>query len=172
MNRLTVTFLLSLLASGVANAQTSGFYIGASFLDAETDWLSETDDDSGFEARLGFAFDDNFSMEASYVDLGTVTLPAVSDAGGKADTDGYTASALWSLPISSFNLIGKIGYLWAETDGHIGTISGPVKVSSDEDELFVGAGISYEFSDNFEIRLEYNRSDNFNWASAGINFHF
>jgi opacity protein-like surface antigen len=172
MKRYFFVGLFGLLACSASSAQSTGFYAGASYLDTETEWRGESDDDSGFEARLGYTLDQNFSLELAYVDLGTVKLPEISDAGGAADTDGFSFSALGSYPIGSFNLIGKLGYLWAETDGYLGSIAGPIKFDSDENGLLLGVGLSYDLSESFDVRLEYNDSDDFNWISIGLNFHF
>jgi len=164
--------LLGLLTAGVAHAQAAGFYVGGSYLDAETEWLSETDDDSGYEVRAGYMLDENFSLEVSYFDLGTVKLPEIPDAGGKAETDGYAASVLGSYPIGALHLTGKIGYLWAETDGFVGSVLGPRGFETDENELLLGVGLSFDLTDNFAIRLEYNESDHFNWAGLGVDYRF
>ena len=172
MNKCLVFGLLSLLTTTLANAQTSDFYIGASYLDAETELLGETDDDSGFEARIGYAFDEHFSIEANYLDLGSVELPEIQDGGGSADTEGYAATILGIYPLGGINLIGKIGYLWMETEGQLGSIAGPIDYSSDENELMFGAGISYNITDRLEVKLVYNESQNFNWSSVGLNYQF
>jgi len=68
--------------------------------------------------------------------------------------------------------MGEIGYIWAETEGYLGSIAGPVESDTNENELLLGMGFSYELTDNFDIRLEYNESDHFNWTWIGLNFGF
>ncbi|NQV71088.1 MAG: porin family protein [Pseudohongiella sp.] len=172
MNKCIVLGLLGLLTTTLANAQSSGFYIGASYLNAETELLRETDNDSGFEARLGYSLDEHFSVEANYLDLGSINLPEFQDAGGSADTDGFAVTALGIYPMGRIHLIGKIGYLWLETEGQLGSIAGPINYSSDESELMFGAGLSYNITDRIEVKLEYNESQHFNWSSLGINYRF
>ena len=172
MNKCLFLGLLSLLTATATNAQTSDFYIGASYLNSEIELLREADDDSGFEARVGYAFDEHFSIEVNYLDLGTIDLPEIQDGGGSADTDGYAATVLGVYPLGRINLIGKIGHLWMETEGQLGSIAGPIDYSSDESEFMFGAGISFDFTDRIEVKLEYNESQNFNWSSVGLNYQF
>ena len=166
----TITLaLFALLGSATAQAQVTNFYLGASWLDTEPEWMSTSDSDTGFEARLGYTLNPVLAIEASYLDLGTVNLPQFPDAGGAADTDAYTLSGLLSFPIGNLSLFGKAGYLWAETDGYYGTIAGPRPSNVDEKEVLLGAGINFEITNSLEIRLEYNESDHYNWAGLGLN---
>ncbi len=170
MRKFLLLGLLTLAFSSTAQAQ--GFYLGASYLGAETQWQGEKEYDGGLEARLGYSFNSLLAIEASYLELGTVTLPDFVDGGGAADTDGYTLSAVATLPIGNLNLFGKAGYLWSDTDGVYGTIAGPVRSNIEENELYFGAGIGFEIFNTFELRLEVNKSDDFDWAGVGVNLRF
>ena len=161
--------LFALFCSATAHAQLTDFYLGASWLDTEPEWMASKDSDTGFEARIGYTLNPVFAIEASYLDLGTVNLPNFVDAGGAAETDAYTLSGLLSFPIGNLSLFGKLGYLWAETDGEYNTIAGPRFSNIDEKEVLFGAGIGFEVTDSLEIRLEYNESDHYNWAGLGLN---
>lgn len=164
--------LLTLVSSMEAQAQLTGFYVGASYLDTQPQWLSHSDDDNGLEARVGYSLNSLFAFEASYLELGTVNLPNFPDAGGSADTEAYTVSGVVSFPLGNLSLIGKAGYMWSQTDGYFGTIAGPMRSEIDEGELFFGAGIGFEITNNLDIRLEYNEADPFNWAGLGLNIRF
>lgn len=164
--------LAALFASAPTQAQLTNFYAGASWLDTEPEWMATTDSDTGFEARLGYMLNPVMALEASYLDIGTVNLPQFPDAGGSAETDAYSVSGLLLFPIGNLSVFGKLGYLWSETDGEYGTIAGPRAANSEESEVLLGAGLSFEITDAVELRLEYNESDHFNWAGLGLNLHF
>ena len=153
-------------------AEETKYYFGASYLRAETVLMGETDKDSGFEARLGYIVNNSFSLEASYVDLGTLEFPKIADAGGSVESNGYSFAALGVYPISDFNLTGKVGYLWWDSDGYLGSIAGPRAFNADGGDLLIGGGLSYVFTENIEIKVEYNDSVQFNWVSLGVNYHF
>ena len=172
MKKIISSFLFCLLVTASVYAEEPKYYFGASYLIAEADLMGETDNDSGFEARFGYILNKNFSFEASYLDLGTLELPNFQDSGGSVETDGYSIAALGIYPIGAFNLIGKVGYLWWDSEGTLGSIAGPVEVSSDGSDLIIGGGLSYIFTERIEIKIEYNNSQQFNWGSIGINYRF
>lgn len=175
MNRLVAVKLLVLgilLWGFSVSAHAQGFYIGASYLGAETEWMGEREYDAGLEARLGYSFNSLLAIEATYLDLGTVTLPDFVDAGGSADTDAYSLAAVATIPLGNLNFFGKAGYLRTETDGVFGTIAGPRQSNIKQDEMFIGGGIGFEIFDTFELRLELNKSDDFDWAGVGVNLRF
>lgn len=172
MKKAVVIGLFALISSMGAQAQITGFYVGASYLDTQPEWLSHSGNDNGLEARVGYSLNSLFAFEASYLELGTVNLPQFPDAGGSADTEAYTVSGVVSFPLGNLSLFGKAGYMWSETDGYFGTIAGPMRSEVDNTELFFGAGIGFEITNNFDVRLEYNEADPFNWAGIGLNIRF
>ena len=172
MKKYSYLLLSCLFTTTAVFAENTNFYIGASYLDAETDLLANSDKDSGFEARIGYVLNSNFSFEANYLDLGQLKLPAFPDAGGSVQTDGYGLGVLGIYPSGNFNLIGKLGYFWWDSAGTLGSIAGPVKYTAEDSEVIYGVGLSYNVSDNIELRTDYNDSQQFNWASLGLNFRY
>lgn len=174
MNKLWTSVWLGLLLSFPAAvlAGPPGFYVGASIQSVDAEFRQDDDTDSGWEARLGFALTKNLAVEATYSDLGEVVLPAFPDAGGSVETDALIASAVVKLPLGLFSLVGRGGVLAWDRDGELGSIAGPVSFSDDGFDLVLGAGISFELTDELEIRADYNDADDFSWFAAGINYHF
>ncbi len=172
MKKKIVVIILSLFATASASAAAPRYYWGISYINAETEFMGETDEDSGFEARFGYVLNEYFSLEAGYLDLGTMELPSSQDGGGSFETDGYGISVLGTYPINNFNLVGKIGNLWWESEGLLGSIAGPVSYSNDGADLIYGVGLSYGINDYIDIKVEFNDSEDFNWSSLGINYRF
>lgn len=164
--------LLNLLASTFVFAEGATFYLGASYLDAESSVNEAKDNDSGAQVTLGYAFNSNLSFEASYLDFGTLELPLYADAGGSIDNDGYSISALGVYLVNNFKVIGKAGYLWWEADGVLGSIAGPVQYAADGSEFILGVGLAYKINESFEIKIEYSKTEHFNWSLLGINYYF
>ena len=164
--------LLSLVLINYSYANDTGYHLGVSYLNSEHEFMGEDDNDSGLEVRFGYSLNKNIFFEASYLDLGTVELPSNPDAGGAFDNDGYSLSAIGVYPVGDFNLIGKVGYLWWESEGSLGSIAGPIGYSSSGYDLLLGVGLSFNVNDRFELKIDYNDSQEFNWVSIGFNYHF
>ncbi|WP_254275947.1 outer membrane beta-barrel protein [Halomonas sp. 3H] len=182
MKRLIATAALATLVATPALAQSyqynpdEGPYVGAglgySKLDNDTlDWLgsigANTDDsDTGYKLFVGYQFNPNFAIEASYVDFGDFTA---SGAGGgdsaelKLGVDGFTAALVGKLPIQNgFSVFGKLGLIaWdgdlslnANIDGESYRESG----GEDGTDPYYGIGAEYEV-ERVIIRAEFERYD-------------
>lgn len=172
MNKSIKFLLIYLCLTGSVSAEEASYYIAASYLNAETNLIGNTDKDPGYEARLGYTLNEKLSFEASYLDFGTHALPVIPDSGGSIQADGFSLSAVGLLPIRNINVIGKIGYLWWDSKGTLGSIAGPVPVTYSGSDIIIGGGLSYRFSKNIELKIEYNNSQEFKWSSVGVNFYF
>lgn len=172
MKKWIIAILLGLFSSALSHADTPLYYAGVSYLNAETSFMGESDDDSGLEARFGYTLSEYLSLEISYLDLGAIELPNFPDAGGSVDTDGYAFTVLGTYPMNDFTLIGKAGNLWWDTEGSLGSIAGPISYAKNGNDLLFGAGVSYKLTDNVKVKVEFNDSQDFNWSVLGIDFTF
>lgn len=126
-----------------------GLYLGANYgyLKVKDDEFE--DDQDSYQIILGGDFNPYFGIEGSFIDFGNY--------GGnlaKADTDGFTLAAKFSLPLTDFiSLHARGGQLWWNTDYSVLGF----KNSADGEELFWGLGASFYLTDNFAITLDYNR---------------
>lgn len=186
MKRLATTAAIStlaLLASTSALAQGyqydphAGFYLGAgvgnAMLDNDTfDLLDDnganTDDsDTAYKMFAGYDFNENFSLEASYVDFGDFTASGIINgepANGDISTDGFGIGLVGRLPIQSgFSIHAKVGmFAWdgeakatyTNASNDRVTLSG----ASDGTDPFYGVGAEYVL-DRVMIRGEYERYD-------------
>jgi OOP family OmpA-OmpF porin len=179
------TALLLSLLGGAAHAQTQGWYIGVGAGQSKANnagscsdlsglfdpgfSCTSNDSDTGWKLFGGYAFNRNFALEASYVDLGNfkisasgsiTAIPATANGSNKAS--GFSFDALGTLPITEeFGLIGRIGvFAWTLDATASATAGGNSATVSDKPtgtSLDFGAGVKYDFNNRVGARLEYQR---------------
>ena len=133
--------------------------------------LSVDDTGTGIKLFGGYQFSRNFSVEGGYTDLGkfrvtrNVTAPTAGALTANIKSSGFHLDAVGTLPLQGgFSLLGKVGGIYATTrtsgafSGGLGTFSGQGKRHAWDWKWGVGA--SYEFAQNFGLRLEYENINN------------
>lgn len=164
-----------------AEASASGLFVGGSvgtaFVDENLDGSQFNADSNAFQVFGGYEFTDNFGVEVSYLDLGT--FKDTFDVAGElvkvtANADGFTLAAFGRLPLSErFSVHAKAGvFFW---DGQSST-AGITENDPGDQNPFIGAGVSYDLSDNARLSLgaDYYDMDDAQplVASVGIAFRF
>lgn len=175
---------LALMAAPLAMAQDAGWYAGgnigqsnANIDDARitsgllgsglvTGPINDNQRDLGFKLFGGYQYNQYFSVEAGYFDLGrfgfsTTTTPA-GTLNGDIRLKGLNLDAVGTLPITEkFSAIGRIGVAYARAKDHFAG-TGAVNVldpnpSSRDTNLKVGLGVQYAFTDALSVRAEIER---------------
>lgn len=170
MDRLFL-FVALLLPVAAAQAQDSGFYLGASvgqstlrnWCDPSLTLSSCEDKDVGWKLLAGYQFNRYFGVEASYIDWGETTV-SISSGGqfvdGSAKQQGYGIAAVGTLPLgqSPFSLFGKIGLMFVSQET-ARIRPNPSTVERDETETQYGVGAKYRFAQDLAVRAEMERTD-------------
>jgi len=154
--------IASLAVATAAQAQSSGAdYIGLNA--GQTDFrLSNGTGIYPSESRStayslygGHYFhDSNLGLELGYTDFGRVNR-----AGGSTKADGINLSLIGRLPLNdSFNLLGKIGGLYARTDVSTGAGSGVTAGSETGLDWTYGVGAEYAFTRQWSGVLQYDEN--------------
>jgi OOP family OmpA-OmpF porin len=163
---------LALSAFGArAQAADTGWYIGASFGQAQADvdcsgTTACDDKDSSWKIFGGYQINRNFAVELGYSDLGAVTastpsfmlFPLVVPAASlKIEAKAWELVAIGSVPLADrFSVFGKAGLYRADTDTHVDFgAAGSTTESDSNTDLTFGVGLRYDFSPNFGVRAEY-----------------
>jgi OOP family OmpA-OmpF porin len=184
-----------LAASPAFAADDAGWYVGAGLgnFAANSDIIYDGKDfdgsDFGYKFFGGYQFMKWLAVEAEYVDGGepddNFRDPSFPDERLKASVGvtGFVGSAVGIWPIGeSFNLFGKLGFIYWDADGSgkirddEGTL---VKTSVGEDgtDFAWGVGGTWNFSETFGVRAEYqgfelSNFDSVDFASASIVWRF
>lgn len=178
--------------SGAALAADSGFYgavdIGQS--KAKESCAPEAgftitgcdDKDTAYRIGVGYQFNQNFGLEANYVDFGTfgvsgtyLGVPFTADA----EADALQLAVTGTMPINeSFAVIGKLGM--ARTSVDVAVAGGaPGTASDDSTGLTYGIGVKYNINKAMAIRAQYENFDEstpddekLSLLSVGLTFGF
>ena len=157
---------------------TSYFYLGGKlgvnhYQHGCEAWSLDCDKNS-FAAGVftGYQFNDNFAVEAAYIDLGDAKASYLENGNVYQHTgsmEGVELSALGSLFITEkISAFAKAGvFNWH------GSNKGPFnKTNADDWSTTVGAGITYQLNDAWQARFEYQYFNNLgNDTIGGTNAH-
>lgn len=174
-----IAVLVSCCIGGPAFAQ--GGYIGAGVGLTTMDICDDLgglgftncdDEDTGIKIFGGYKFNPNFGVEASWVDLGEVS---VAGPGGSASVavDGFGLAAVGMIPLNErFGVFGKVGlYMWDVSGGGLAT-----GISDDGSDIMFGAGVNWNLTDRFGLRAEWERfdidGDDVDFLSIGAQLNF
>lgn len=163
---------LAVLPLAPAYADLSGPYFGGSYGLYQFDDSGIDEEDTMWKAFVGAQFNDWLGFEAGFVNLDA----AREQGAGFFEADGWTGAALASFPLgtnSAFFL--KAGAFWWDAEIGGQTINAN-NVQDDDFDPFYGAGFRIGLSDNFALRVEYERYEVLNAdidsASVGLQANF
>jgi hypothetical protein len=157
-----------------ASAATEDIYLGAAYLNSDTEFGSHSGDTNGFELNLGYSFNNYLAAEVGYLDFGTLNLPEIPDSGGRVNSDGLAMQIVVRYPVRKFTLYGELGNLWWNSDADLTTIAGPVEQDTDGNDLMYGVGLGYDLTSHFAINIDV-KATNFahsNIVTMGARYRF
>ena len=144
-------------------ADQSGFFINGNVGDSNVSKGLYDDDDTGFGANVGYrwALAPNFlfGVEGGYTDLGKFSPKNSGDAAiGDASLKGWTLGVNGHFNLTpEWYLSGRTGIFHSDLKG--GYFSAPdtiVYVDDTANKFYAGAGVGYDFSNNFSLGLNYD----------------
>ena len=201
----TSKFLLGslLVFSASVFAEEGKFYVGASGgkADIETGVSGTTgtanldEDDTGWKVYAGYKWDNNFGLEFNYANFGEASLSGnngdqfVLDGatyeftanGVNIDLEGTTfgLALTYSLPVidDTFFIDAKVGaHSWDADMTVSADAAGSVKLSDSGTDPFYGLGLTYQITEEFGAKVEFERyefdKDDVDYISAGLTFSF
>ena len=195
------TLILSISTAHAEGSWYVGFGAGQSNFDIDTGALDSAAIDAGFGSSDtsvrddsdtawkffgGYRFNENMAVELGYVDLGeastrTVTTGPNATIDADVDVSAVTLAVLGIYPINeSFEVFGKVGaYRWDSDGKAVTTAGGGASVSESDDGVdpMLGLGVSWNATENFAIRAEYEYfsdagDDDVDMWSASAVFNF
>ncbi len=193
MKQILLTLPLLMAIPALASANWTGPYIhgelGMSFVDIDQsdreDELQnastrEDSDSFAFSLGLGYRFHPNFSVEASWYDLGEFDASISGQTAGGSDIElsqeitvaGYGLRGIGHLPITErWTLDGSLGFarMTTRNEGE-GTVNGTDESrteSSSDVVATVGVGATYRLNEQFSIRGQYMYFDDVGDSDTG-----
>jgi OOP family OmpA-OmpF porin len=198
MKKSLLLFVASLFVSTSVFAQESKWYMGASAGQTKFDTgitpitASLDDKDSGFKIFGGYDIDENFSVEAHYVDFGEASLSGTngqtfridgttyqfnSAASIKSKASAWGVAVIAGIPVTeSVRPFAKVGFNRVSNEL---TVTGTTATSTKENstESLYGVGVEYSLTKAIALRIEYEIHNGDDDAeakllSAGLKFRF
>ena len=137
---------------------------------------STEDTDIGYNATFGYRFNRYFSAELGLAQFGSVESTAKGDldfGDGFVPTSltlsfsagGPMISAIGYLPIGEkFELFGRVGYLFTSSERELtsnvdGQSGGFGSAKGDSQDMVLGVGGTFHFSQVYSVRFEYQQLD-------------
>jgi OmpA-OmpF porin, OOP family len=169
MSKLTwaAAMVLGLITTPALAADYQGFYAGAGAgqmsVDSDADLdgtsLSFDDSDTAFRIFGGWQFNENFGIEAGYVDGGKASETIDVD-GTDVDVDievtGVDLMLRGVLPIGdSFFAFAQVGGIFWDADFTASAGGESISDSDSGEDLAYGAGMGFNFGENAGVRAEY-----------------
>jgi opacity protein-like surface antigen len=148
-------------------------------LDNGLNAFDSNEGDTTYGVRIGSYFNENLGVELGYTDFGSVNR-----GGGNTRARGINLSLVGKLPLSpAFNLLGKIGTTYSDTDVSAAPVgvSGIVSGSETGFGLSYGVGVEYAFNPKWSATLQYesqdlkfagDRNERIGVTSLGVRYHF
>jgi OOP family OmpA-OmpF porin len=136
------------------------------------------DSDTSLALFAGYHFNQYIAVEAGYIDLGAAEYRATGTVNPPGpivsvpfttsidvESTGFTLTGLGRLPIgTSFDVHGRLGFLFADTDLTVGlsVASGSDSRTETLDSIgaFYGVGAGYSFGEHWSLSLDFTRYDN------------
>lgn len=151
--------LLLLASAGASNAAAieleDRVYLGAaggqSNIDESLGGVTFDDDDTGWQAFVGYDFSNAFGIEAGWVDMGEYSVGAT-----ELSLDGATLALTGRMPIvPNWSVYIKGGAFFWEAE------SNAAGLSTDDADFLAGAGIRFQVpnNENFGVRAEWTYFD-------------
>jgi Outer membrane protein beta-barrel domain len=131
--------------------------------------------DTSFSAGVGYALNATVSFEAGYRKIGSFTLFKDEDGEDKIDGEAAEASVLAKHPISDVvNVYGRLGVARLTYDIISKDFNFPKNNETEtkaKNKMFAGVGADYKVNEQVSLRIEYNRSAEFDeLTSSALTF--
>ncbi|MDO9143460.1 outer membrane beta-barrel protein [Rhodoferax sp.] len=196
---------LALMAAPFAMAQDAGWYAGANIGQTRSSLdnasisnsllgatppaitsISEDNSDRGYKLFGGYQINKYLALEGGYFDLGqfdfVTNTNAPSTLNGNIQVRGVNLDAVGILPITDkFSAFGRLGVTHAHTKGSFAGATTVNSTRASDNNLKVGLGVQYAFTDALSLRAEIERyrindsvgqKGDIDMASVGLVYRF
>ena len=174
-------FTIALAAAGLAvvpaishadSNGNGGFFVNGNVGQSSLDKGAYNDDDTAYDLNLGYrwALNPNVALgvEGGYVDLGKFDPKSSALPFPRASVKGWTAGVNGHFNLTpQWYLSGRAGLFRADVKGgYFDNTPAPVLVDDTSNKYYAGAGVGYDFSNNFSVGVNY---DYYKTGANGLN---
>jgi len=136
--------------------------------------------DTSWTVRGGWRFSPYAAVELGYYDFGRYNFDGnvighVGNVNGSGKAHSVALSLVGIIPISNFDLYGRIGYAHSELKFNAsGPLGGIANENNRQDEATYGAGVRWNFHPQWGVFAEWIKNDSIRIDSyvAGIDYRF
>jgi opacity protein-like surface antigen len=155
-----------------ANGGNGGFFVNGNVGQSSLDKGAYNDNDTAYDLNLGYrwALNPNVALgvEGGYVDLGKFDPKSSALPFPRASVKGWTAGVNGHFNLTpQWYLSGRAGLFRADVKGgYFDNTPAPVFVDDTSNKYYAGAGVGYDFSNNFSVGVNY---DYYKTGTNGLN---
>jgi OOP family OmpA-OmpF porin/outer membrane immunogenic protein len=150
--------------SHAAEGSNGGFFVNGNIGRSSLSKGVYDDEDTGYDANIGYRWSLNpnvaLGVEGGYVDLGKFDPASSFDGTGlrRASVKGWTAGVNGHFNLTpEWYLSGRAGLFRADVKGgYLGANNVPVAIDDTSTKYYAGAGVGYDFSNNFSVGVNYD----------------
>ena len=150
--------------SHAAEGSNGGFFVNGNIGRSSLDKGAYNDNDTGYDVNLGYRWSLNpnvaLGVEGGYADLGKFDPRSSFDGTGlrRASIKGWTAGVNGHFNITpEWYVSGRAGLFRADVKGgYLGADDVPVNLDDTTTKYYAGAGVGYDFSNNFSVGVNYD----------------
>jgi opacity protein-like surface antigen len=148
--------------SHAADNGAGGFFINGNIGESSLDHQGYNDNDTGYMGNIGYrwAFSPSVALgvEGGYSDLGKFSPNNPSDGLGQASVKGWTLGVNGHFNFTpEWYVSGRTGIFHSDLKGqYFDATDTIVNVDDTANKFYVGAGVGYDFSNNFSVGLNYD----------------
>lgn len=147
--------LATLVAAPLAEAAEERWYIGAGAVESDLGFEVFDESATGWKAFGGYRFTRIVAAEAGYLDTGDAE-ETIEGTDVKLNVTGTHVSVLAAWPIGeSFALHARAGFIDWEAELTLSDGVGTETSNANGQDLYWGAGATFNFGDTLGLRLEY-----------------
>jgi hypothetical protein len=174
---LGIAILFAGLCCSEAKAEFyAGFGAAGELPDRARGITDNADAETVRSALAGYNFTDTLGVEATYSDLGKLSLTGIADGGFRTDGDLWSVALTYSPDTGALRPYPKLGWFNRNESGRATTIAGPVPIDFDDDGPIAELGGRWFVNDSVAVRLGYawyhfDRGSDGS-VGAGIEWHF
>jgi hypothetical protein len=155
---------LALAPIGAAHADDTRFYGGVALgteLDGRYgDLPADLDADHVAKFYFGWRFAEDFSVDATWHELGDARVEPITDFGFDTGTDGWSIGLRYVAPVDfAVQPFARVGYFSFDENGETIGIAGPRDFEADDQGLTVEVGALFPINDRFVLRAGYEWFD-------------